>query len=42
VLSQIVEADEGGKDEEDYARLSELIALLEAGLLAQNQQAEDA
>jgi hypothetical protein len=37
-----VEADEGGKDEEDYARLNELIALSEAGLLARDQQAEDA
>ena len=28
-----MEADEGGEDEEDYARLSELIALAEADLL---------
>jgi len=40
LLSQIVEADEGGK-EEDYARLRELIALLKTGFLAQDQQAED-
>jgi len=36
-----VEGDEGGEDEEDYPRLSKLITLAEAGLLAQDQQAED-
>ena len=36
-----MEADEGGEDEEDYPRLSELITLAKAGLLAQDQQAED-
>jgi hypothetical protein len=41
VLSQIVEADEGGKDKDDNARLSELIALAEAGLLAQDKQAKE-
>jgi hypothetical protein len=41
VLSQIVEADEGGKDEDDNARLSELIALAEAGLLAQDKQPKE-
>ena len=41
MLSLIVEADEGGEDEEDYPRLSELITLAEAGLLAQDQQADD-
>ena len=40
MLSQIVEGDEGGEDEEDYPRLSELITLAEAGLLAQDKQAE--
>jgi hypothetical protein len=36
-----VEADEGGKDDDDDARLSELIALAEASLLAQDKQAKE-
>ena len=39
VQSPIVLSDEGGKDEDDTGRLSELIALAEAGL--QTEEAED-
>jgi molybdopterin converting factor small subunit len=41
MLSQIVEADEGVEDENSYTRLSELIALAEAGLEAEKHQVEE-
>jgi len=38
VLSQIAEADEGNEEEDDIARLSELIALAEAGSQAKEDE----
>jgi len=38
MLSQIAEADEGNEEEDDIARLSELIALAEAGSQAKEDE----
>ena len=42
VLSQIVEADEGDQDEDDAGRLSEIIALEEAGLQVEEDEDDTA
>ena len=42
MLFQIVEADEGGEDEEDNGRLCELNDLAEANYYKQKQKEEDA
>lgn len=41
MLSTIIVVDDGVEEEDDYCRLSELIDAAEAGLLAQEQEAED-